>query len=168
MKQRDRRIATFPSPLRLFLRVLAIVFLAEAVTMLILPLLLPGARSATTAIADAFLLVVLSAPFLWWFVVRPLRSTAVAERVRATTIVAHAVDGIITINERGVVESCNQAAENIFGYGAEEVAGKPVTDLMPEQYRNAHWGGLERLSSTGESRIIGKTIEVSGLRRDGT
>jgi len=168
MKQRNEAFVSIASPLHLLVTVLGIVFLAEAVTMLILPLLLPGARSTTTAIADAFLLVVLSAPFLWWFVVRPLRSTAVAEHVRATTIVAHAVDGIITINERGVVESCNQAVENIFGYGAEEVAGKPVTDLMPERYRNAHGGGLERLRSTGESRIIGKTIEVSGLRKDGT
>src|SRR3972149_9263327 len=124
MKQRNEAFASIASPLHLLFTVLGIVFPAEAVTILLLPLLLPGARSTITAIADAFLLVVLSAPFLWWFVVRPLRSTAVAEHVRATTIVEHAADGIITINERGVVESCNQAAQNVLGYGAEEVAGE--------------------------------------------
>lgn len=168
MKQYTWTVASLPSPLRLFLTVLVIVFLAEAAVMFLLPVLLPGVEGLAGAIADASILTVLSAPFLWWFIVRPLCSTAMAEQARAVTIVAHSSDGIITINEQGLVESFNQAAECLFGYREEEVLGKPLNFLMPERYRDAHRRGLERVRSTGESHLIGKTIELYGLRKDGS
>jgi len=167
MKQRHGASASLPSPLHLFFTVGAIVFIAEAAAMLILPLLLPGAHTLAMSIADASILIVLSAPFLWWFVVRPLRSTAVAEHRRAATVIEHAADGIITINEQDLVESFNPAATRLFGYAAEEVIGKPLTLLLPERYREAYQRGLERVRLTGESRVIGKTIEVHGRRQDG-
>lgn len=107
-----------------------------------------------------------SAPFLWWFVVRPLHSTAVAEQVLTTTVLTHAMDGIITLNGQGRVESVNPAAERIFGYEQRAVVGRPVTLLMPERYRATHQEGPERAGSTGESRTIGKTIGMHGLRKD--
>ncbi len=167
MKQRHGASASLPSPLHLLFTVLAIVFLAEAATMTLLQALLPGVHTVATSIADSSMLVALSAPFLWWFVARPLRNTAAAELGRAETILDHALDGIIAINEQGLVESFNPAAERIFGYMAEEVLGKPLTFLMPERYRDAHQRGLERARSTGESRIIGKMVEMHGLKKDG-
>ena len=158
---------TFPSPLRLFFLVLAIVFLAEAAVMFVLPALLPGADYVTTSVADALILSILVAPFLWWLIVRPLHSTAVIEQARAATVVSNAVDGIITINDRGLIESFNPAAEKIFGYSAEELLGKPLTLLLPGRYRDAHQKGLERVRSTGKSDIIGKTLELHGLRING-
>ena len=158
---------TFPSPLRLFFLVLAIVFLAEASVMLLLPLLLPQTDELANSLADALMLSILVAPFLWWLIVRPLHSTAVIEQARAATVVSNAVDGIITINDRGLIESFNPAAEKIFGYSAEEVLGKPLTLLLPGRYRDAHRKGLERVRSTGKSDIIGKTLELQGLRING-
>ena len=158
---------TFPSPLRLFFLVLAIVFLAEAAVMFVLPALLPGADYVTTSVADALILSILVAPFLWWLIVRPLRSKIILEQARAATVVSNAVDGIITINDRGLIESFNPAAEKIFGYSAEEVLGKPLTLLLPGRYRDAHRKGLERVRSTGKSDIIGKTLELQGLRING-
>jgi len=83
-------------------------------------------------------------------------------------IIETAIDGILTIDDRGVVESLNPAALKLFGYAAEEVIGNNISMLMPEPDRSGHDGYLQRYQSTGEKRIIGKGREVKGLRKDGT
>ncbi|MGB8342445.1 MAG: PAS domain S-box protein, partial [Chthoniobacterales bacterium] len=89
-----------------------------------------------------------------------------AARLRG--IVETAVDGIITIDHRGIVETINPAAERIFGYSASEVIGHNVSMLMPEPYRSEHDGYIEHYYKTGERRIIGIGREVRGRRKDGT
>ena len=93
-----------------------------------------------------------------------LRDTA----ARLHGIFEAAVDGIITINERGIVESFNPAAERIFGYPAAEIIGHNVSMLMPEPYRSEHDGYLDNYRKTGEKQIIGIGREVRGRRKDGT
>jgi two-component system, LuxR family, sensor kinase FixL len=81
----------------------------------------------------------------------------------------HAVDGLITIDEYGNMESFNPACKRIFGYESEDVIGKNVKMLMPEPYRAAHDGYLSHYSATGEARIIGTAgREVMGKRKDGS
>jgi two-component system sensor kinase FixL len=87
-------------------------------------------------------------------------------RIRA--IVETAVDSIITINEQGIVDTMNPAAERLFGYRAAEVIGRNVSLLMPAPYREQHDGYLARYLATGEKKIIGLGREVRGLRKDGT
>ncbi len=87
---------------------------------------------------------------------------------RLRGIVDTAVDGIITINEQGIVETMNPAAERIFGYGAAEVVGRNISMLMPEPYHSEHDGYIDRYRRTGERRIIGIGREVRGRRKDGT
>ncbi len=88
------------------------------------------------------------------------------ERFRS---VAHAAnDAIISADCSGRIISWNKGAHTIFGYSEEEALGEPLIMLMPERYRDAHQKGFERFYSTGESRIIGKTVELDGLRKDGT
>jgi len=82
-------------------------------------------------------------------------------------IVDTVVDGIITINEKGIIESFNPAAEDIFGYEASEVIGNNVSMLMPEPYSREHDSYLEHYRQTGDRHVIGIGREVEGLRKDG-
>lgn len=86
---------------------------------------------------------------------------------RLRAVLDSTVDGIITIDPRGTVESFNSAAERIFGYTEEEVIGRNVKMLMPDPDQSAHDGYLSNFMSTGEARIIGIGREVEGLRKHG-
>jgi PAS domain S-box-containing protein len=97
----------------------------------------------------------------------PPRSEAESE-VRLRAILENAVDGILTINDHGVIESLNPAAQRLFGYSAEELLGVNVKILMPEPYRVEHDGYLRNYRQTGERKIIGIGREVVGLRKDGS
>jgi PAS domain S-box-containing protein len=95
---------------------------------------------------------------------RALReSEALARAILKTT-----VDGIITIDASGRIETFNPAAERIFGYAVDEVVGENIRVLMPEPYREEHDGYLQAYHNTGRRRIIGIGREVTGLRKDGS
>jgi PAS domain S-box-containing protein len=87
---------------------------------------------------------------------------------RYRSIVDTAVDAMAVIDEQGIVQSFNVAAERTFGYSADEVIGRNVAMLMPEPDRSRHNGYLDRYRRTGERRIIGIGREVEGRRKDGS
>ena len=89
-----------------------------------------------------------------------------AARIQA--ILDTVVDGIITINEQGIVETINPAAESIFGYTAIEVIGLNVSMFMPEPYHSEHDGYLHNFMTSGDKKIIGIGREVVGRRKDGS
>jgi two-component system sensor kinase FixL len=87
---------------------------------------------------------------------------------RLRAIVDTAVDGIVTIDERGIVQSFNPAAARLFGFTAEEVIGQNVKILMPAAFRDHHDAYIATYLCTGERKIIGIGREVAGQRKDGT
>src|SRR5215210_1027698 len=87
---------------------------------------------------------------------------------RYRTVLEAAFDAIVTITPDGIVRWFNRGAERIFGYRAEEVVGQSVTLLMPERYRELCVAGLHHYLRTGEARVVGGTIELVGLRNDGS
>lgn len=83
-------------------------------------------------------------------------------------ILATAADAIITIDDRGTIETFNPSAERLFGFTAAEVLGENVNILMPSPHRDEHDEYLARYLRTGEPHIIGAGREVVGQRKDGT
>lgn len=99
---------------------------------------------------------------------QPTEEALRRSEARLRAILDAAVDGIITIDDRGLIESVNHAAEKLFGYAARELIGRNVSLLMPSPHREAHDSYLANYHYTGERKIIGISREVAGLRKDGS
>ena len=82
-------------------------------------------------------------------------------------IVETAVEGIITINEAGAIESFNSAASKIFGYRVDEIVGRNVKILMPAPHRDRHDQYLAKYLASGEKKLIGIGRELEGLHKNG-
>ena len=89
-------------------------------------------------------------------------------RARIEGILNTVVDGIITIDEQGAIETVNPAAIRIFGYAADELIGNNIKMLMPEPFHSKHDGYIGNYAATGEARVIGIGREVTGRRKDGS
>lgn len=97
----------------------------------------------------------------------PVLSTVDESRM-VKAIMNTVLDGVITIDALGLVQSFNPAATRLFGYAPDEVIGQNVKMLMPEPYHGEHDGYLSHYVSTGEKKVIGIGREVSGRRKDGS
>ena len=87
------------------------------------------------------------------------------ERFRSVT--ESAMDAIISADSNGTILSWNHGAQRLFGYARDEMVGQPFTLLMPARYRGPCLDGVKRTLATGQPRLVGKTLEVYGLTRDG-
>lgn len=100
---------------------------------------------------------------------RKLAETAYRETDnKLNAILETAVEGMIIMDQRGRIELVNPAAQRLFGYSEEELAGKNVKVLMPEPDHSQHDMYLQRYRETGQKRIIGVGREVMGRRKDGS
>ena len=88
--------------------------------------------------------------------------------MHTAAIVDNMADGVITVDDRGVMESFNNAATGMFGYPAAEAVGQALTMLMPDPLHGMHDRYLQQHLSTGEARMAGTPREVEGRRRDGS
>ncbi len=88
---------------------------------------------------------------------------------RKSAVLETALEGIVTIDERGDLVEFNPSAETMFGYARSEVIGRPMAELLiPPRMRDAHYAGFERHLRTGESRILARRLEMPAVRSDGT
>lgn len=87
-------------------------------------------------------------------------------RFRSVTQSANAA--IVSADTSGIITSWNHGATRIFGYEEAEAVGMPLMRIIPSRYHQAHQRGMERLRAGGESRLIGQTVELHGLKKDGS
>ncbi|MES2745456.1 MAG: PAS domain S-box protein [Bdellovibrionota bacterium] len=138
-----------------------------------------GLESASLRLVDAilffsFALLVL---FIISALIKHFELRAYAERSlndqlehsesRFQSVVDSISDAIVVSNEEGVIIYCNSGGLKLFGYTKDEVLNKPLSILIPERYRSAHAHGLKRFRDTGETRVLGTTVELSGLTKSG-
>ncbi len=98
---------------------------------------------------------------------KQIEDTLHASEERFRSLAETANDAILSADSQGNIVYFNRAAERIFGYFSKEIIGQPLTLLMPERFRNLHRQGIDRFLRTGETRVIGRTVELVGRRRDG-
>jgi len=91
-----------------------------------------------------------------------------AQEAQFRSVVQTTPDGIVLADGDGKIVSWNTAAERLFGYTEEEILGQPLSTIMPLRYREDHQRGFERLKTTGFSALRGRTVELHGLRKDGS
>lgn len=126
----------------------------------------PFIRAGIVATIAALAMIFVGA-FLFMRITNPLIRRLVESETKTRTIVETAVDGIITIDARGRIQSLNPAAERIFGYHAEEAIGKNIKLFIPSPHREQHDDYIKRYIETGERQIIGIGREVLGRRKNG-
>lgn len=90
------------------------------------------------------------------------------EQSQLTALINTAADGILSINEAGIVSLYNPAAAKIFGHPPENVIGQGVEMLMPNPHAQAHGGYIQNYLESGQAQIIGIGRQVEGLRADGS
>jgi two-component system cell cycle sensor histidine kinase/response regulator CckA len=85
------------------------------------------------------------------------------------TLLETANDAFISIDDESTIVEWNPKAEELFGWTRAEALGRPLTELViPPEHRKAHLRGLRRFLETGEGPVLGQTLELSALRRDGS
>jgi PAS domain S-box-containing protein len=83
------------------------------------------------------------------------------------SVMESAIDAIISGDAEGRIRSWNSAATALFGFTEDEVIGEPIEIIIPDRFRKAHQEGMHRVTSGGPSHVIGKTVELAALRKDG-
>jgi PAS domain S-box-containing protein len=87
---------------------------------------------------------------------------------RFGSLVRSSIDGIVATDSSGKVVVLNAAAAKMFGYEPAEAVGQPLEMLMPARLRAGHLRGMARLRETGQARLLGRVVELEGLRKDGS
>jgi len=92
-----------------------------------------------------------------------------ASEARKAAILETALDAVITMDPEGRIVEFNRAAEEMFGYERADITGRTVADtIVPDSRREAHHRGLARYLVTGENTVIGRRVEMTGRRADGS
>jgi len=98
---------------------------------------------------------------------KALEEKAKRESERLQTLLNHTLEGVITIDEKGIIQNFNAASVRLFGYQSEEIMGQNITQLMPAQHRHHHENGMSRFLKTEQSKLIGQPIELEALHKSG-
>ncbi|WP_226536194.1 bifunctional diguanylate cyclase/phosphodiesterase [Fictibacillus halophilus] len=114
------------------------------------------------------ILILLGLVFLSTFIDRRFEYQSIQSERKFRSLIESANDAIILSDSTGTIISWNQGAEFIFGFNKNEVIGEKLQIIIPEKYQEAHQKGMDRYLATGEPKVMGKTVELEGVRKDGS
>ncbi|MGG2134779.1 MHYT domain-containing protein, partial [Bacillus sp. S2(2024)] len=114
------------------------------------------------------MLIILGLLFISIFIDKRADFKALESEHKFRSVIESANDAIILADKKGTIMSWNKGANLLFGYQENEVLGKNLQIIIPERYHAAHQKGMKRYHSTGQLHVNGKTVELQGLRRDGS
>ncbi len=86
---------------------------------------------------------------------------------RLKSVTESAIDAIVSSDASSTVVGWNRAAEEMFGWTAEDIVGKPLETIIPKRFHGPHKHGMDRVTNTGDSHVIGTTVELAAVHRDG-
>lgn len=101
-------------------------------------------------------------------VFKDMQGDLLANEARIRAVTENAFDAIVTADQKGIIDSVNHAACNMFGYDNKDLVGKNVSMLMPEPYRSEHDRYIKHFLMTGKGRLLNNHAEVVGQRKDGS
>ncbi|PKG24794.1 bifunctional diguanylate cyclase/phosphodiesterase [Niallia nealsonii] len=113
------------------------------------------------------MLIIFGLVFISIFVEKRFQSQSIKFESKFQSVIESATDAIVLADSLGNIISWNKGAELIFGYKDKEVLGRNLQIIIPEKYREAHQKGMKRYISTQEPHVIGKTVELQGLKKGG-
>jgi diguanylate cyclase len=114
------------------------------------------------------ILILLGLVFISTFIDRRFEYQSIQSERKFRSLIESANDAIILSDSRGTIISWNKGAECIFGFDKNEALGKKLQIIIPEKYQEAHQKGMDRYIATGEPKVMGKTVELEGVRKDGS
>lgn len=124
--------------------------------------------TATAGSMGVALLLILFGAGLFTQKLNPMLLRIERSEARLRSVLTSAAEGIITIDEDGTIVEFNRAAEDIFGYSAQEAIGQPLELILPPHYRDRHQGFISHYLDGGEPRRLRQRTEFLGARRDGS
>jgi PAS domain S-box-containing protein len=155
------------APLRLYSLLLISVFFVDFIEMYIVPYFIAYRSHFVHNLSDALGTTLLVSPILWWLVVRPLRSAAETAHDTFEAVRNQVVDAVVIIDASGGIVSFNPAAEEIFGYAAQEIIGNPVDCLFCEDLLCRE--ELLNLTADDGTRVVAREAHEATCRhRDGS
>ncbi|MET3726876.1 diguanylate cyclase (GGDEF)-like protein/PAS domain S-box-containing protein [Fictibacillus halophilus] len=114
------------------------------------------------------ILILLGMVFISTFIDRRFEYQSILSERKFRSVIESANDSIILSDRTGTIISWNKGAELIFGFTEKEALGKNLEIIIPDKFRKAHKQGMERYLLSGEPKVIGNTVELEGLRKDGS
>ncbi|OHC75004.1 MAG: hypothetical protein A3G18_02230 [Rhodospirillales bacterium RIFCSPLOWO2_12_FULL_58_28] len=133
--------------------------IAEIRTQFMLAAVIVSALAVVVNVAGWILILRVTAPIIRRLQKSEKRFNAVADA---------ATDAIIAAGSSGEIVSWNKGASLVFGYAEEEILGSPLTRLIPDRFKEAHETAMKRARETGKTSLVGKTVELAGIRKDGS
>jgi diguanylate cyclase len=114
------------------------------------------------------ILILLGMVFISTFIDRRFEYQSILSERKFRSVIESANDSIILSDRTGTIISWNKGAELIFGFNEKEALGKNLQIIIPDKFKVAHQQGMERYLLSGEPKVIGNTVELEGLRKDGS